>query len=488
MLNRKELIFDTTTSKRHKDENGFLHVGLSPISKEIVNPYYGHEIPNYQELGLVQDEIYYGLRLGKELEKGASTFNGLPLLLDHHPESADNPQKEHRVGSLGTDAKYEAPYLMNTLTISDAEAIKRVEDGSYKEISCAYRFEPDFTAGRFNGTPYDFVMRNIRGNHVALVLEGRAGHDVAVADSNIKQIKNNEENKKMATRKIPSVLKMKMIMDTSIEIEKTEVKLASYLKAINAIEAINEGYDPRQIGLDLDMNADIDTIISVCCGEIDDISRETLRKLLKALKTSAPVLGTQDEDFGFADKLEENPEERKNLDSEHEDESAKKDLNEDEDLNFAEGVKKGEELEKNPEERKKLDKEHESEGMKKELGMDANMIKKIREQATQEATRAAMNKMRSLNCAAKDCANILGTNLDPLAFDSADGIYGKALKVAGYDIAKYPKTAYRGMVEVLKKSQPALSIPAQNQCAFDSSMSNKELDKILLNLSKITHQ
>ena len=41
----KTTIVLDTASRRHKDENGFLHVASSHISKETVNPYYGREVP-----------------------------------------------------------------------------------------------------------------------------------------------------------------------------------------------------------------------------------------------------------------------------------------------------------------------------------------------------------------------------------------------------------------------------------------------------------
>ena len=175
------LTFDAK-SLRRKDENGFLHVAVSHISKETVNPYRGREIPGWSGLGLDPDRIYQGYRSGAALAAGAETFNGLPLLMDHHPDSAENPQKEHRIGSLGTDAAFNAPYLDNSLILTDARAIELVESGLTRELSASYRYEPDFTPGEFEGQPYDFVMTNIRGNHVALVEEGRAGRDVLVAD------------------------------------------------------------------------------------------------------------------------------------------------------------------------------------------------------------------------------------------------------------------------------------------------------------------
>lgn len=170
-------------SKRHVDENGFLHVSGSAISKEGVNPYYGREVPGWREAGLDPERVYHGYRPGRELAEGATTFCGLPLLLDHHVDSAENPQKEHRVGSLGTDVSFRPPYLLSSLVVTDEAAIRAIETGRARELSAAYMYEPVFQPGVFAGKAYDFVMTRLRGNHVALVEEGRAGPDVVVADA-----------------------------------------------------------------------------------------------------------------------------------------------------------------------------------------------------------------------------------------------------------------------------------------------------------------
>ena len=198
-MNRHNIVLDAKPSMRTKDDNGFLHVALTPISKATVNPYLGSEIEGSKEHGFEPDKIYYGLRDPDELAKGAGTFNGLPLLLEHHPTDAENLPKEWVVGSMGTDAVFEKPYLKNSLTVTDAQAIQYIEDGTAKEISCSYRFTPDFTAGEYTEADgskvhYDFIMRDIKGNHVALVPEGRAGHDVKVADGiDAVKYKGNEQ-------------------------------------------------------------------------------------------------------------------------------------------------------------------------------------------------------------------------------------------------------------------------------------------------------
>lgn len=182
------MIFDTVPleTARTFDENGYLHVSTSNITKEQVVPYVGDTIPGWQELGLKPKAIYQIYRPAAEIEKAVDTFNGLPLSLDHWEMDASNMPKDKIVGSLGTDAAFDAPYLTNSLTVTDADAIKRINSGEFRDLSAGYLCDVEMIDGMFDGKHYDGRMKNIRGNHVALVREGRAGHDVRVADSALK--------------------------------------------------------------------------------------------------------------------------------------------------------------------------------------------------------------------------------------------------------------------------------------------------------------
>ena len=190
------MIFDTVPleTARTFDENGYLHVSTSNITKEQVVPYVGDTIPGWQELGLKPKAIYQIYRPAAEIEKAVDTFNGLPLSLDHWEMDASNMPKDKIVGSLGTDAAFDAPYLTNSLTVTDADAIKRINSGEFRDLSAGYLCDVEMIDGIFDGKHYDGVMKNIRGNHVALVREGRAGHDVRVADSALKGGENMGDN------------------------------------------------------------------------------------------------------------------------------------------------------------------------------------------------------------------------------------------------------------------------------------------------------
>jgi hypothetical protein len=111
----------------------------------------------------------------------------LPLLDQHVEISAyelDQPAyKEHIIGCTGNNAIFSDPYLQNDLTIFTAGAIEGILSKEQTEISCAYRYELDMTPGVYKGERYDGRMHKIRGNHVAIVEEGRAGPDVTIRDA-----------------------------------------------------------------------------------------------------------------------------------------------------------------------------------------------------------------------------------------------------------------------------------------------------------------
>ena len=203
------LAFDGGESKRHYDENRFLRVDISPLTKEQVAPYLGREVPDYQRLGLDPNKLYHVYRPASELSspETIASVNNIPIQLDHHLENPDNPPKGTRIGTTGEAAKWQAPYLVNSLTFWDTHAIKLIENNTMRELSLGYAYTPIMKSGTFHGEKYDLVMKDIRANHLALVEQGRAGRDVLVMDSRPKSLSptkdkqtmdNNEMNAKLA--------------------------------------------------------------------------------------------------------------------------------------------------------------------------------------------------------------------------------------------------------------------------------------------------
>lgn len=225
------LAFDRASCRTY-DKDGRLHIAVTHISKATVDLYYGHEIPGFQELGLIADKAYYLLRDPEEIEKAAPTFNNLPVLSKHIPVNAEAPQKEFVIGSTGTDAAFGAPYLDNSAVIWDQAAIDLIESEEKREWSCGYYYVPDMTPGNFNGLRYDGVMRNMVGNHVALVKDGRAGPDVVVGDEKPERVgtmaKINSRRALMLSGAIAAHIAPKLAMDAK------GVDLSGALKGVTA--------------------------------------------------------------------------------------------------------------------------------------------------------------------------------------------------------------------------------------------------------------
>lgn len=250
-MNPDRFAFDRA-SVRTVDVDGRLHVEISNISKCAVNPYLGREIPGCTALGLDPMRTYMLLRDPDELQRAAPSFNNIPLLSRHVPVTAERPQKELVVGSTGTDAVFDAPYLKNSLVVWDSVAIAGIESKQQTELSSAYRYEADMTPGTFDGVAYDGVMRNIRGNHVALVEVGRAGPDVVVGDSQITQAKGTDmpmskEELAIAKGKVIALAmdakltatgqtKVKAALDLAMDAESDPAKLEAALKVALALD------------------------------------------------------------------------------------------------------------------------------------------------------------------------------------------------------------------------------------------------------------
>lgn len=200
-MNKNTVAFDKA-SARHYDDNGFLIVDSTVITKAAVNPYYGKEIPDYESLGLDPEKIYNMLRDPAELEKGMHTLGEKQLLIKHIFVSADEPQKESIAGTIGSNLEMVGDDVKGSLTVWDKEAINLIESGKLAELSASYFYDPVMKSGTFKGVQYDGIMTNIRGNHVALVERGRIGRDALVADALPKLMELNMKLKKGATAKV----------------------------------------------------------------------------------------------------------------------------------------------------------------------------------------------------------------------------------------------------------------------------------------------
>jgi hypothetical protein len=428
-----EIACDSKLLNRRYDADGRLHILRTPISKATVNPYYGREIPDADKLGLEPERVYYLLRDPGELAKAASSFARNQLMFVHTPVSADDPKQESIAGTIGSDVEFQAPYLIADLCIWDVEAIAGVETDTVRELSSSYRYRADMTPGMYEGQRYDGVMRDIQGNHVALVKSGRAGSDVMAAD--------NELEKKMETKfgkalyAILCAASPKLAADAALkplvigltrkqcDLRALEPKLLAMDAALRieptrlAMDAVEEATEERpkakdriardaQTGEEKAMWAQMRKD-----GSADDPGDDSMPASLRKASDKKAKDGKTAKDLSFEEwaKEEEGESDHKAKDGEEE---------------TLEEKKKRYEREK----RRADDSEEESEEERKERMEKRAKDKKAKDCSAEDGMKKAMDEFKADLRAADEARRSVRTVVgDVLAQDSAEGIYGFAL-------------------------------------------------------------
>ena len=192
----------TISPNQLETDEGFLICRNVPIARTGTQEYLASEI------GLDGDKVIKVIRPEEEVFSDATiaSFEGKPVTDDHPSELVDTQTatiygKGH-AQNVRRGAGEWKDYLVGDLFIQDESLIEKIQHHGKREVSCGYTVDYDDNG---DGT---FTQRNIRGNHIAIVDEGRAGHKAAIMDSNKKVTEVIEERteKKMSKKSIWSTL------------------------------------------------------------------------------------------------------------------------------------------------------------------------------------------------------------------------------------------------------------------------------------------
>ena len=126
-------------------------------------------------------------------DESMKSFHGV-VVTNEHPDgfvTTDNV-KRVQVGHVGTDVRRDGDYLRATVTITDPDTIQAIKDGKV-EVSCGYTAEVVPASGTFDGQRYSAKQTRIRGNHLAVVEEGRAGPGARLLLDAAHSVRQNRE-------------------------------------------------------------------------------------------------------------------------------------------------------------------------------------------------------------------------------------------------------------------------------------------------------
>ena len=235
---------DTGETFRIYDDNGFFEIEENPITKVGVFEYSGAQISP----DLDPDKIYKVYRPAEELEseETINSFRLAPFIDEHamlgsEKEGKTPAEKKGVHGVIGDKVKFDpnSGYLVGNLKIFSDSLPKKIDEYGKREISAGYHCDFMNEPGIYDGESYDFVQRNIRGNHIALVKEGRSGPDVAVKDHfkftfDAKELQTMSENQ---TKKAEAYLeKVKESKDESGDVMSLEELSAAVRKLMSMCE------------------------------------------------------------------------------------------------------------------------------------------------------------------------------------------------------------------------------------------------------------
>ena len=146
------------------------------------------------------------LRLPEEVFKPESlkSYKGKPIIVTHDAGliTKDNVGEE-AIGTILSEGYQEGDDVRAEIIIHDTDEMKSV---GLKELSLGYNLTLDETPGVWEGKPYDAIQRDITINHLALVLQARAGDQARLnIDSRDRTMKGVKTTMSKKIKKISGV-------------------------------------------------------------------------------------------------------------------------------------------------------------------------------------------------------------------------------------------------------------------------------------------
>ena len=394
-------------SVRHKDENGYIHIDKSPILRAGILEYLGSELlPEGQKdvdgVKVDPDKIYKVFIPEEELRKGAESFKLLPITNDHTWLGEEGEDaKEFQEGTIGENVYVQDGKLYAPLMFTGSGIIEDLEGGK-EELSSSYynRFE------KSENTDYDFIARDIKGNHLALVDKGRCGSAVRVLNSNIKGV-------------VKMAVKAKTSNEAILKLDGKEINLDQFFEEES--QETDGGVDIHEesIAENEDKRAIIDEIGGMLKDKVDE---ELWRTIVEKLE-----------------KIAYEPSEESESDNEDIEEEVKKD---EEDISETENACSDNE---DADEDKKKDED--AEKGSKSMNYDA-MVAKISNAVKAEARKAEDAKVKAYNAV----CGVIG-DFNPFGMSDKD-MYVKALNHLGVELDGSEKVAeLRAMLKACSSVQ-----------------------------------
>lgn len=222
-----QLRYDRATLKSRRDPDGFLYSD-STVARTGILRYRNADGSERRELRLPE-------------EAGATatleSMRGKPVIVTHGGGMVTKDNAKGRVVGAMISARQDGQLTNSEIVIHDGEAIKDAEKGFYPELSLGYKLDLEKRAGYYHADrneirdtpaegfePFDYIQRNLRVNHVALVRQARAG-SVARLNLDGDEIFDNEDQTPMAKIKLANGQEVEVAEEVAQHVNTIQTRL-----------------------------------------------------------------------------------------------------------------------------------------------------------------------------------------------------------------------------------------------------------------------
>jgi hypothetical protein len=330
--------------------------------------------------------------------------------------------------------------------------------------------------GVYGGEAYDGRMVNIRGNHVAIVIKGRAGPDVLVADELPAELQAMKHGKRIARlqKSIPALANLSSAELLALDAELGETPAKSVVKLTGDEEkaACDEALAEKR----------------KTAGEDAELSEEERES---ALKKARDKKGKDSKGKDKAKDADPDDDEPKGGDADPDDEPKGGDADpDDEPKDKGKDKAKDKAKDADPDHRKDFNsiKQGKDKGAKDKAhdsAMTMDQVNAVVDKAVKRASAATAARVReevtaqtrALAVAVDEVAPLVG-KVQLHAFDSADEVYAFALEKCGVELEEdFPAAGYRALVKNELKHRQTKRPPVSKH-AMDSSAAGFDADAL----------
>ena len=231
----KFLSQEKLSQHKYKTPEGYLVCVDAILGRTGKQQYYKHELFGDSVEGA--NDIVDVDRPEKEVfdSNTLASFENKPVTVEHPDENVtvDN-YKDYSVGFV-RDVRRVDNNIVGNLVITDKKTIEEIENGEHTDLSCGYDCEI------IDDGKGEYMQSKIRGNHVALCQEGRAGN-ARIIDSKIKDVYTKADIGKIMgpiAKKHNAILKYEVHNGTaSAYFKPTSNALPSYEFASNILKDV----------------------------------------------------------------------------------------------------------------------------------------------------------------------------------------------------------------------------------------------------------